>query len=90
MTLRPHSAEELFTIGEVAQRTGKAASTIRYYEEIGLIPPPLLPDTADNVGSSRDLDSPLRFAGFSRPRPPTRDSRGRTTPAVNDFALAHV
>jgi len=26
------------TIGEVARRTGKAASTIRYYEEIGLIP----------------------------------------------------
>jgi DNA-binding transcriptional MerR regulator len=28
------------TIGEVARRTGKAASTIRYYEEIGLIPEP--------------------------------------------------
>src|SRR5262249_36645055 len=28
------------TIGEVARRTGKRASTIRYYEEIGLIPPP--------------------------------------------------
>lgn len=27
-------------IGEVARRTGKAASTIRYYEEIGLITPP--------------------------------------------------
>ena len=27
------------TIGEVVGRTGKAASTIRYYEEIGLIPP---------------------------------------------------
>jgi MerR family transcriptional regulator, redox-sensitive transcriptional activator SoxR len=40
MTLRPHSAEELFTIGEVVQRTGKAASTIRYYEEIGLVSPP--------------------------------------------------
>jgi MerR family redox-sensitive transcriptional activator SoxR len=28
------------TIGDVARRTGKAASTIRYYEEIGLIPRP--------------------------------------------------
>jgi MerR family transcriptional regulator, redox-sensitive transcriptional activator SoxR len=28
------------TIGEVARRTGKAPSTIRYYEEIGLIPEP--------------------------------------------------
>ena len=40
MKLRPHSAEELLTIGEVVQRSGKAASTIRYYEEIGLISPP--------------------------------------------------
>src|SRR5262249_48203998 len=28
------------TIGEVVRRTGKPASTIRYYEEIGLIPLP--------------------------------------------------
>jgi MerR family redox-sensitive transcriptional activator SoxR len=40
MPLRPHSPEELLTIGEVVQRTGKAASTIRYYEEIGLVSPP--------------------------------------------------
>ena len=40
MTLRPQSTEELFTIGEVVQRTGKAASTIRYYEELGLVSPP--------------------------------------------------
>jgi MerR family transcriptional regulator, redox-sensitive transcriptional activator SoxR len=40
MTLRSHSAGALLTIGEVGRRTGKAASTIRYYEEIGLISPP--------------------------------------------------
>ena len=40
MNLQPHSAEELLTIGEVVRRTGKAASTIRYYEEIGLVNPP--------------------------------------------------
>jgi DNA-binding transcriptional MerR regulator len=28
---------ELLVIGEVARRTGKAASAIRYYEEIGLV-----------------------------------------------------
>ena len=40
MALRPHPADGLLTIGEVARRSGKAASTIRYYEEIGLIEPP--------------------------------------------------
>jgi len=32
---------ELLTIGEVARASGKAASAIRYYEEIGLLPEPL-------------------------------------------------
>ena len=30
----------LLTIGDVARRTGKPASAIRYYEEIGLLSPP--------------------------------------------------
>ena len=30
---------ELLAIGEVSRRTGKAASAIRYYEAIGLLPP---------------------------------------------------
>jgi DNA-binding transcriptional MerR regulator len=32
--------ETLLSTGEVAQRSGKTASTIRYYEEIGLVPAP--------------------------------------------------
>ena len=32
-------ARELLTIGEVARRSGRTASSIRYYEDIGLIPP---------------------------------------------------
>jgi MerR family redox-sensitive transcriptional activator SoxR len=31
-------AAELLTIGEVAQRAGRAASSLRYYERIGLLP----------------------------------------------------
>ncbi len=34
-------APEFLTIGEVSRRTGKAASAIRYYEEIGLISTPI-------------------------------------------------
>jgi MerR family redox-sensitive transcriptional activator SoxR len=32
---------ELLTIGDVARRTGRAASSLRYYEEIGLIDAPV-------------------------------------------------
>jgi MerR family redox-sensitive transcriptional activator SoxR len=41
------STSELVGIGEVSRRSGKAASAIRYYEEIGLIPP------ASRVGGRR-------------------------------------
>jgi MerR family transcriptional regulator, redox-sensitive transcriptional activator SoxR len=33
--------DELLTIGELARRTGRRASSIRYYEEIGLLPEPV-------------------------------------------------
>jgi len=33
--------DELLTIGELAQRAGRRASSIRYYERIGLLPEPL-------------------------------------------------
>jgi MerR family redox-sensitive transcriptional activator SoxR len=39
MTPANQSTESPIAIGEVVRRTGKPASTIRYYEEIGLIAP---------------------------------------------------
>jgi len=35
------STSELLTIGELASRTNRRASSIRYYEEIGLLPAPV-------------------------------------------------
>ena len=35
------SSANLLSIGEVSRATGKAASAIRYYEEIGLLPEPV-------------------------------------------------
>lgn len=32
-------SEQLFTIGELARRTGVAVSALRYYEQAGLMPP---------------------------------------------------
>jgi hypothetical protein len=31
-------SSDLLSIGEVVRRSGKAASSVRYYEEIGLLP----------------------------------------------------
>ncbi|MBN9634276.1 MAG: MerR family DNA-binding transcriptional regulator, partial [Actinobacteria bacterium] len=39
-----------FTIGEVSVRADVAATTLRYYEQIGLIPPPA------RVGGQRRYD----------------------------------
>jgi DNA-binding transcriptional MerR regulator len=38
---RQSPSSDLLTIGDVARRTGRATSSIRYYEEVGLIPEPI-------------------------------------------------
>lgn len=44
---------EVFAIGEIAHRAGVAASTIRYYEQIGLLPP------AKRVNTKRRYDASI-------------------------------
>ncbi len=61
---RPSSAHEvnepsgLFTIGELARRTGVTASALRYYEELGLLPPP-----TRISGQRRYPESAVRLVG---------------------------
>ncbi|HEX8995901.1 MAG TPA: MerR family transcriptional regulator [Ktedonobacterales bacterium] len=40
LAARGRAPERGFTIGQVSQRTGISAKTIRYYEEVGLLPRP--------------------------------------------------
>lgn len=55
------SSKERLTVGEVARRTGIASSAVRYYESIGLLPPPerqggwrrYEPDVVDRIGLIR-------------------------------------
>ncbi len=57
--------ERFLGIGELARRTGTKVQTIRYYEEIGLLPPP--PRTAGNQRRyGRDHQQRLAFVRHAR------------------------
>lgn len=47
--------ETYFLIGEVAERTGLTQRTIRYYEELGLLPPPTRTQGDFRLFTARDL-----------------------------------
>lgn len=50
----------MFTIGQVAELTGVSSYTLRYYEKIGLLPPP-----KRNSGGIREYsDLDIRFVHF--------------------------
>lgn len=86
-------------IGTVSAETGMPAKTIRYYEEIGLIPPPLRAENGYRHYQERDVET-LRFIqrsrrlGFS-----VKDvgnlltlwqDKNRASSDVKRFALEHI
>jgi Cu(I)-responsive transcriptional regulator len=94
----PVNAENL-TIGEVASRTGVPAKTIRYYEEITLLPTPVRANNGYRLYDQRTVEV-LRFIkrarelGFSIGEVTDllglwRDE-GRTSAEVKQIALNHI
>jgi DNA-binding transcriptional MerR regulator len=76
-------ADSRLTIGDVAERTGIAASALRYYEDLGLVPAPERvagqrrydPSTVDLVGIIvllRDVGFSLAEIGYLFSAPDTR------------------
>src|SRR5690242_6749582 len=83
---------ELFTIGQLATRTGVAARTIRFWSDIGLVPPSARSGSGyrlyDAAAAARlDLVRTLRELGLGLDVIETVLSRARTVPEV---AAAHV
>ncbi|MGJ8584777.1 MAG: Cu(I)-responsive transcriptional regulator [Marinosulfonomonas sp.] len=85
-------------IGEVAERAGLPAKTIRYYEEIGLITPPR---DANGYRAFRETDlHKLAFLGRSRSLGfsiedcrtllALYEDRGRASSDVKDIARQHL
>ena len=56
-----------FTVGQVAAMTGMAAKTIRYYEEIGVLPLPGRTAAGYRQYAQPDVDQ-IRFVGRARAR----------------------
>ncbi len=86
-------------IGTVSEQTGMPAKTIRYYEEIGLIPPPIRAENGYRHYQDKDVET-LRFIqrsrrlGFS-----VKDvgnlltlwqDKNRASSDVKRFALEHI
>ena len=55
-TTAAEPATELLTIGALAKRVGFAVSALRYYEEVGLIPPALRRESGHRVYPESVLD----------------------------------
>ncbi|AIQ27311.1 hypothetical protein P40081_03185 [Paenibacillus sp. FSL P4-0081] len=64
--------EPVFTIAEVAERTGLSQDTIRYYEKIKLLPPASRKENGQRAYSRRELDRVHFVAILKRTHMPLR------------------
>lgn len=64
-----------FTIGQVSQRTGIPAKTIRYYEDVGLLPPPSRGANAYRRYSGVDINRLLLLRRIKLLGAPLADAR---------------
>lgn len=55
-TTAAEASSELLTIGALAKRVGFAVSALRYYEEVGLIPPAMRRESGHRVYPASALD----------------------------------
>ncbi len=60
-----NEVRDMFQIGELSARTGVSSKTIRYYEEIGLLPPPKRADNDYRIYDDEDVE---RLAFIRRAR----------------------
>jgi len=96
---RPTSVDGLMTIGEIARRVGIKVNTIRFYEEIGLLPPIDRTESGRRKFTEVQLQR-LRFIrnsrslGFSsdeiRSLLSLSDQPDRQCTEVTDIASAHL
>lgn len=48
--------DKTYSISEISRKTGLSLDTIRYYEKLGLSPPPSRNESGQRVYSQRDMD----------------------------------
>ena len=73
-------------IGELAKATATKVETVRFYEKIGLLPPP-----ARNLANYRDYGSEqLARLSFIRRARDLSDDKAQSCEAVDDIAQTHL